>query len=104
MKMKMVRLRNGSEEPEPLVVVTMMSLEKLMQEKPIALYELYQLCLNSGHKLFGNSEEDLGALSLVMNGQVHNSIRNVVLSAFTGKGLEICLVSPVTEANEVEEG
>jgi hypothetical protein len=94
--MNMLKLKNGSEEAEPLVRVTMFSLKQLFETKPIVAYELRELCKNSAHKLFGNSGDDLKALSLVQSdGRVHDSIRNIVLSAFDGEGLAMCMISPV---------
>ncbi len=96
--MKVLKLRNGSEEAPPLVSVTMVSLERLFQEKPIVAYELRELCKNPAHKLFGKAGDDLKALNLVQpDGRVHDSIRNIVLSAFEGEGLEMHMVSPVAK-------
>lgn len=94
--MQMVRLKNGAEEAEPLVAVTMMSLRNLLQQSPIAFYELVMLCRKPGHKLFGNADKELKALSLVdPSGHVHDSIRNIVLSATSGEGLNLSLGSPI---------
>src|SRR3989338_5617614 len=90
-QIKLVKLKNGSEEAEPLVRVTMMSLQHLMGENPIAFYELVELCKNRNHKMFGNTNEILERLSMVSNGFVHGSIRNIVLSAVKGEGLDMQL-------------
>lgn len=47
----MVKLKNGSEVPEPVVVTTMMNIELLMEKNPIAFYELVQKCRNPKHKM-----------------------------------------------------
>jgi hypothetical protein len=98
--MKLVQLKNGSEELDTLVTVTMVSLESLLQSAPIVFYELVVLCRDSNHQLFGNAGERLEELGLVTldgtgQAQVHGSIRNVVLSAVTGDGLEMSLGSPI---------
>jgi len=93
--MKTLVLKNGSEEAEPLVKVTMMSLRNLMETNLIAFYELVCLCRDGKHQLFGNTGEVLGKFSLVSNGQVHDSIRNIVLSAAEGEGLDMRLTNPV---------
>lgn len=94
--MNVLKLRNGAEEAEPLVKVTMLSLQRLFQEKPIVAYELRELCKNPQHQLFGNAGNDLKALNLVQeDGRIHDSIRNIVLSAFEGEGLGMTMISPV---------
>ncbi len=94
--MKLVTLKNGSQEAEGLVVVAMMSLRKLIQEKPIVFYELVMKARDPNHKFFGQSIEDLKALSLVsVDGSMHDSIRNIVLSAAEGEGLDMALTSPI---------
>ena len=93
-----VRLKNGSEEVASLVSVTMMSLQHLMQDKPIVLYELVEVCRDRDHKPFGLTGQDLEDLGLMNAGCVHDSIKNVVLSAVEGTGLEMTLGNPVDQA------
>jgi len=94
--MRTVRLKNGAEEAKPLVGVTMMSLQKLEQTNPIAFYELVMKCKDDGHELFGNTGDVLQSLALIQDkrGQVHNSIKNIVLSAVN---VDMSLGSPVEE-------
>ena len=73
----------------------MMSLNMLMETNPIAAYELVQICKNPNHKMFGNTEEVLVDLSLLSEDGVHSVIKNVVMSAFEGEGLDMCLTSPL---------
>ncbi len=101
-----VKLKNGTEEARPLVGVTMMSIRGLMGDLehggPIALYELVEICKDRDHKPFGNTGDKLAALSLatpIANSdgrfQVHNSIKNIVLSAVEGEGMEMSVGDPV---------
>lgn len=103
---RLVKLKNGSEEFEPLVKTTMLVLEKMFEfreDKPLGsllFYELVEFCKDSNHKFFGNMGKDLEELTLltvVSEGkyQVHGSIKNVVLSAAEGEGLDLCLVNPM---------
>ena len=98
-----VRLKNGIEEAKPLVAVVMLSLESLFKEgKGIVFYELVEICKDSNHKPWGTAiGEDLKNLSLAseVDGKwlVHDSIRNIVLSAAEGEGLDLRLVNPVAE-------
>lgn len=94
-KMEIVKLKNGAEEADIAVKVTMMSLNMLMETNPIAAYELVQICKNPNHKMFGNTEEVLVDLSLLSEDGVHSVIKNVVMSAFEGEGLDMCLTSPL---------
>lgn len=94
--MQTVILKNGAEEVLPVVTATMMSLDHLVQEHPIAFYELVMKCRDHKHRFFGNAAEILQDLHLVeSNGSIHDSIRNVVLSAATGDGFDMSLGSPV---------
>jgi len=103
---RLVKLKNGSEEFEPLVKVTMallVTMFKFREGKPIGallFYELVEFCKDSSHKFFGNMGEDLKELTLLTAAsdgkyQVHESIRNIVLSAAEGEELDLCLVNPV---------
>lgn len=88
-------LKNGAEEAVSLVTVCMMSLEDLIKENPIALYELVMKCRDRNH-VFGNAGELLEQRKLVQSdGQPHDSIRNVVLSAIEGDELDMRLTSPI---------
>jgi hypothetical protein len=96
--MEVVKLKNGSEEVKPLVMATMMSIRKLMAGLPGALdaYELVELCRDRNHKMFGNSQKSLQKLGLIeASGSVHDSVRNVVLSAAVGDGLELHFENPI---------
>lgn len=94
--METVELRNGAVEATPLVTVAMMSLRHLMNEKPLALYDLVMVCRDSSYEWFGDNLQESQNLSLVQpDGKVHESIRNIVLAAVTGDGLDMRLESPV---------
>ncbi len=98
-----VILTNGAEEYDPLVSLTMLALRRLMDEgHGIAVYELRELCRDRHHKLFGNAADVLEPLTMInvdTNGKphVHFSIRNIVLSAVTGEGLDMTLENPIAK-------
>ena len=95
-QIKMVTLKNGIEESEICVKVHMLSLEILFKEKPITFYEFVMKCRNPKHEMFGDTANDLIDLNLMnKNNQIHDTTRNIVLSAVTGEGLEMKLESPV---------
>jgi hypothetical protein len=103
--MKIVRLKNGAEEADLLVGVVMAHLYDLMDSNPVAFYELVLLCRDPNHKLFGNTPDVLRDSGFVRpDGQVHDSIRNVVLSGVTRDGLDMILGGPVEEGELKDEG
>jgi len=91
-------LKNGTEEVQPLVKVTMMTLHKLANEYPLAAYDLVELCKSTQYKPFGGNNSILENYSLIINGEVPDSIKNIVLSAFEGEGINLKLTSPIKQA------
>jgi hypothetical protein len=97
-------LRNGSSELETFVRMTIISLRSLLEDKnpetaagsAIAFYELVQKCEDPSHEIFADVTKDLLKRSALLDdaGNVHGSVRNIVLSAKRGEGLEIYLGSP----------
>jgi hypothetical protein len=92
-----VTLKNGSLEEEVLVQSTMVILRSLTREKPMVFYELVMMCRNSSYRLFEHTAQDLHELDLITPEKtVPDNIRNVVLSAAVGEGLNsIILRSPI---------
>lgn len=98
--MQEIQLKNGSTEPTPIVATTIIALESLIAEKPIAFYELVCLARDREHKLFSGTGADLVARGLVDGNlergfYIHSSIRNVIESAVVGEGLAMVLGDPV---------
>lgn len=93
-----IRLKNGSEEFRPLVASVMVSLRDLLASAPIAFYDLVMLARDDNHRPFGGTGTDLVARCLLANdGQafsMHDSVRNIVLSAVSGEGFDLCIGSP----------
>jgi hypothetical protein len=93
---ELVKLKNGSCESKILVAVFVATLRNLFTERPIHAYELVSKARDSTHKFFGRTGEDLQKLGLVeSNGEMHESVRNVVLSAVQGDGFDMKLGDPV---------
>ena len=96
--MNILKLKNGSEECEPVVKVTMLSIQQLMKGLPGAIdaYELVEKCKDPSHKMFGDSEKHLIDVGLMEGpGRIHDSIKNIVLSSALGEGLELRFGDPV---------
>ncbi len=94
--MNTVKLNNGAEEHEGLVNITMLHLKALIEDQPIAFFELVEKCRNRNHKLFGVTGKVLKDLSLIESDEnIHSSIKNIILSATEGKGLNLTLINPI---------
>ena len=95
--METVTLKNGTVEVKLIVMATLRSLKSLISTDPGTFYELVMVCRDRDHKLFGNAREKLEASKLLQahESRPHESIRNVILSAVTGDGLDMVLGSPV---------
>ena len=94
--MKELVLKNGSFEAEPLVRAVMTSLSFLFESNPAAFFEIAMCARDRTHKPFGNTGDRLKELALLDDGlNMHNSIRNIILSAVSGEMLEMTLSSPV---------
>lgn len=94
--MKVVTLKNGTEEAEPLVASTMLILNGLIDKSPLVFYDLVMLCRNKDYKCFGNAEYELIDMALLQpDGRPHQSISNIVKSAVVGDSLDISLVNPL---------
>lgn len=98
METKPVTLKNGTTEVEPLVAATMMSLRKLFDEEPIVLFDLVSRCRDDSYEWFGDAEKECKDLRLVQSDNtIHRSIKNIILSATEGDGMDMTLVSPYAE-------
>ncbi len=91
-------LKNGSMEPKATVVAVMMSLDGLWNSGlpgMLAVYDLIGECKGEG-KVSGNALKTLQDYSLIdSNGSIHDSIKNIVLSAAIGEGFNTSLGNPV---------
>ena len=97
--MEVIKLKNGTEECKPLVAIVMGILNHLADERPLALYDLAMRCRDQNYQFFGDNEEYLQQLKLIdANGVIHDSDRNVILSAMRGDGFDITLGSPVAKS------
>ena len=98
----MAKLKNGSEERDAAVAATMISLKYLWNSGfsgITVISDLLQICKNDPtYRAFGDNEETLKELALLQeDGKPHATIRNIVLSAISGEGLEMTLESPIAD-------
>lgn len=94
--MEMLKLKNGAEEAEPLVLTTMMILRKLLADKPMVFFDLVLKCRNSSYTMGGSAAAQLQEAALIDHDEsIHSSIKNIVLSAAVGSGLAMTIENPV---------
>lgn len=99
-----VILKNGATEAEPLVNTIMYALKCLFDEKPVAFLELVTKCRDGSHQWFGSAEQICKDYTLIpSDGRIHDSIKNIVLSAIEGEGLGMVLGSPLKSQPEKEK-
>jgi hypothetical protein len=107
--LKAVKLKNGTEEFEGLVPVLMAMLRHLADKYPTAFFDLVNQVRDPGYEVFSPGEVGvLVSLGLALEGStmkklvVHDSVRNIVLSAVGGNGLEMRLGDPLAPTTEPE--
>jgi hypothetical protein len=100
--METVTLNNGAVEAKIAVQVVMMTLKGLSDEGLEGILAIYDLAKmsepKSTYKPFGANGEKLQRLALINEqGEVHDTVRNVVLSAvkMDPSGLDFSLVNPI---------
>ena len=102
--MQVIKLKNGSTELEPLIQATMLNINTLVEKDPLAIIDLVLKARDNSYQFFGDAEATLQRMGLIQKGgRIHQSIKNIVLSAAEGEGLDISIGNPV-ENNEPTEG
>lgn len=90
-----VELKNGTVADKALVAATTIMLRHLIE--PVVLYELIKKAHSAEYQILGDELDVLKNLSLLQNdGEMHNNIRNIVLSAYK----DDALVNPIKEDKE----
>jgi len=99
--MEMVKLKNGTEEAKVGVATTQMAINRLLADDapyPMAFWELVRACQDDNHTPAQQILTELTKSGLVgLDGEIHTSVKNIVLSSVEGEGLDMTLVSPVAE-------
>lgn len=91
-----VKLKNGSTEAKTLVLATMTTLRYLFSRDPVLAEELVCKARNPDHVLWANTAPSLRKLGMItLGGGIHESVRNVVLSAVSGKDADLTLGDPL---------
>lgn len=95
--MQTVKLKNGTEEPRVVVAATMVSLQAMFRDAPIIAYEFVSVCRDPLHKIWSGKDQMVAAGFMNEDGKMHDTIRNVTLSALDGEGMGMTLGSPVAQ-------
>ncbi len=93
--MNVVKLKNGAEEAEPAVKVGIFALKDLCSTSPLVFYDLVMLCRDPKYKAWCNMGPAKDAGLMQPDGNIHDTIKNIVLSAVTGEGLKMQIGSPI---------
>ena len=99
-----MKLKNGSDECVATIVVTQMIINSMFSEDylyPMAFWDLARKCQDSNYKIFEVNQKVLIDVGLMdSNKNIHQSIKNIVLSSIEGSGLDIHLVNPIGGEND----
>ena len=99
----MTILRTGAEVPDSFVPAVIITLQYLLKEEPVALYELAMLARDPSHQPYGGTGEVLRTLGLTDGtGKIRDSTRAVILAAIEGEGLGMHLRSPYAACSGTE--
>lgn len=91
----MVKLKNGAETMEGPARGMFAVLSQLLERETVVFIELVFRCRDRNHKFFGTTGERLTELKFLDHtGQPHSMVRDIILSAVTGDGMDMALGSP----------
>jgi hypothetical protein len=96
--MESVTLKTGATIPIHTFIETYKSLRSLAEsDDPFLFYEFVMLCRDSNHEFWNhNTQQRLNDLSLIQaDGHIQDDVREVVLSATEGEGLDLTLLPSV---------
>lgn len=94
--MQTVKLRNGTEEVAMMVPIIMMHLKSMFADDPIAAYEIVMHARDRNHPPWNETmTARFKSLSLLeSDGRMHDTVRNIIVSAVTGDLLDMTLRDP----------
>jgi hypothetical protein len=81
----------------------MLNLRALFETETFAFCDLVEKVRDSNFKIPDASAKVLSDHSMVQDGLIHSSVRNIVRSAVEGEGIEMQLVSPIREKEQTTE-
>lgn len=107
MSTPMVTLKDGSQVTQVAYGTVSMSLQRVVEESDVALYDLVEKCKDASYNLpvspFGDSKALLTKLDLIdQRGKVHDDVQKIVLNSIEGSGYDLKLVSPL-QSKEVQK-
>lgn len=96
--METVTLKNGAEEVKSAVGLLLVVLRDLLKENPMAFYDVVMVARDPAYidRVFPIHKMTLTGLNLLeASGNMHDTIRNIILSAVEGDGPEMTLTNPI---------
>ncbi len=97
----MIKLKNGTKEPNSVVIATLEKLASIVGAKracPWAVFDLLSVCRDKGYKPRAVCIDFLNQAGLMdTDGNVSESMRNVILSSFEVAGQNIKAVYPMAD-------
>lgn len=95
---QIVSLRNGGEVARVVVATTLITLRKFEADHPSTLRSLALLAANPGHDVPAEDLDRLVAYGMAdSTPALHESVRDIVVSAVEIDGADVRLVSPVRQ-------
>ena len=91
--MNMVKLESGKTVPQFLVVTTMIALDNLVENAPLEFFELVSFCRDSNYQI-KHDVKSKALLLLQPDGSVNDDVKEIVLAATEGEGLDLKLTKP----------
>ena len=91
-----MKLKNGSEEPDAVVMATIITLKELQKSDYTSFFDLVDSCRNKGRVPFGDGGRKLHSWGLFQSDHKtpHTAVKNIVLSFVTGDLFNMKLTSP----------
>ena len=96
-----MKLRNGTEEHDGLVVATILIIKRMLSEDypyPMTFWDLVRKCKDPDYELCKVNQESLIKEGLMdSGGYIHQSIKNIVLSSIEEAVDDTYIVNPVMQ-------
>ena len=93
-----VTLKNGSDESQAVVMISLIALDMLMNRQFAAFSNLVMKCRGQKRNFTDENRKTLMEYGLISDdGSIKPFVRNIVLSAVTGEGFDLILGSPISK-------
>ncbi len=91
----MIKLKNGTEVPKILAYIICKAIEAMWNgDEFMHCYSLAMHCRDPKNKLSDNTQKKLRQKALIVNDEIPEEVKNIMLCAFEGDGLDMAICSP----------